>query len=110
MSLQHSNLKNNNVIIFYELKGCHFCDLSKDLLKPQIEQGLIVVKDSAEAPDDVKGYPTFVNPKNGKIHTGKPKNFQHLSEALEMNTKEHYAPKSMPMSYSSGIHYYPGVF
>jgi hypothetical protein len=49
---------------------CGFCKKSKEELRNEIDSGLVVVKSSSEAPSGVRGFPYFVNTKNGKTHTG----------------------------------------
>ena len=49
---------------------CGFCKKSKQELKDEIDSGLVVLKNNSEAPAGVRGFPYFVNTKNGKTHTG----------------------------------------
>jgi len=68
-------------IIFYEMSSCGFCKKAKELLKPQIMSGEIVVKSSNEAPaGKFRGFPAFTY--KDKIHMGLPKSYNELAEKL----------------------------
>ena len=58
------------MIILYAMDRCGFCTRAKSELRNEIDSGLVVVKGTSEAPAGVKGFPHFVNTKNGKSHSG----------------------------------------
>ena len=57
-------------VVFYHMKGCGFCKKAEAELANEIASGKVVIKDSKEAPDGVRGFPHFVNEDNGKTVTG----------------------------------------
>ena len=57
-------------VVFYHMKGCGFCKKAEAELANEIASGKVVIKDSKEAPTDVRGFPHFVNEDNGKSVTG----------------------------------------
>ena len=57
--------------------GCGFCQKAKELLKNEIKNGKIQIKDSSEA-KGVSGFPHFLNTSNGLSHTGCPSNTSEL--------------------------------
>lgn len=83
-------------ITFYKMNGCGFCTKAEDLLKDEIESGVIVVKDKSQAPSGVRGFPHFVNEINGKTHTGYPQTADNLYKVLEftkVDVAENFADK-----------------
>lgn len=76
-------------INFYFMKGCGFCNKAKDMLKPQIDSGMIVMLPHTEAPSGISGFPHFTSRQTNKSHTGAPQDFATLLKALGM-TKENW--------------------
>ena len=75
------------MIIFYSMGNrCGFCKKAMEDLVKEIETGLVVVKNSSEAPSNVSGFPYFEIQNNGKTHTGyleKKKLFKKLDIDFE---------------------------
>jgi glutaredoxin len=72
----------NNLIKFYSMPGCGFCNKAKELLKDQINSGLVKVLPHTEA-KGVSGFPHFES--NGKNVSGLAfKSFDELKQKLEM--------------------------
>ena len=69
-------------IKFYSANWCGFCKRAHQLLKKYIDSGIIVVKDSNEAPKGVQGYPHFECTRSGQTHTGLPQSVKHLFTKL----------------------------
>ena len=83
-------------IEFYHMKNCGFCNKAKELLKPHIELGHIVVKDASEAPGGLfTGFPGFKSPKTGKTHMGLPESYDALAKKLG-HVVENYHPQQQP--------------
>jgi glutaredoxin len=74
-------------VVFFSMKGCHFCDKAKKLLKKHISSCKIIVKDSSEAPNGVQGFPYFLNTKNNNHFSGLPESSKQLFDNLDGNLK-----------------------
>lgn len=66
--------------------GCGFCEKAKKILKNEIKNGNIEIKDSSEA-KGVSGFPHFLNTSNGLTHTGCPSNISDLYSKLNYHPK-----------------------
>jgi hypothetical protein len=71
-------------INFYYMQGCHYCDKAKDMLIKEINTGDIIVKSSKEAPENVTGFPFFVNTLTGKSQAGLPSSKDELYKTLDI--------------------------
>jgi len=60
---------------------CGFCEKAKELLKNELKNGKIQIKDSSEA-KGVSGFPHFLNTSNGLTHTGCPSSTSELYKKL----------------------------
>lgn len=69
----------DNKIKFYSADWCGFCKRAKEMLKNEIDNGIIVVLPHSEA-KGASGFPHFEY--NGKTHTGLPSSPDKLKEAL----------------------------
>jgi len=86
-------------ITFYSMSGCHFCDKAKNILKPQIDNGTIVVKPSSQSNGEFKGFPSFKNNQNGRTHSGCPRTFGELKQILDYSeNKENYQHNNLQVS------------
>ena len=79
-------------IEFYHMETCGYCKKAKELLKPHIELGHIVVKDASEANGRFQGFPAFNSPKTGKTHMGLPESYEALAKKLG-HVVENYHPQ-----------------
>lgn len=90
----------HNVINFYSMKNCGFCQKAKQILAPQIKQGVIAVHDSKDAPArfNFRGFPAFEY--QGRTSMGYPKSFQELAKKLGYAQQPHQAQQPIINLYS----------
>ena len=74
-----------DVIIFYKMNNCGYCDKAEEMLKEPIANGQIVVKPANEANGKFRGFPSFKNPRNGLTHSGLLQSVDFLSEKLKVD-------------------------
>lgn len=74
-------------VTFYTMPGCGFCVKAKEMFAAELASGEMVEKPSSQAPQDIKGFPTFTA--NGNTHSGLPKNKTELYKKLGIS-KEGY--------------------
>jgi glutaredoxin len=72
-------------IIFYSMNGCGYCQKAKQMFNDEISSGLMVVKPASEAPDGVRGFPTFAY--NNKMHSGLPGSKKELYTKLNYSNE-----------------------
>ena len=80
------------MIDFFKMSGCYFCDEAEKLLKQFIQDGIIVVKTAEQcqkAGHRPSGFPFFHSSSTGKSHTGLPKSFQALCDSLGLDLAQH---------------------
>ena len=84
MSGQMCEIKDSdlNKIRFYHMGGCYHCTTAKEFLQEEIDSNKIILLPS-HCIEGVRGFPHFVNPKNGKTLTGCPKSKEDLFERLD---------------------------
>ena len=70
------------LIIFYHMAGCGFCSKAMQAYKPEIDEGVIEVKDASEAGGKFSGFPAFEAVETGKTHTGFVPDVEALFEKL----------------------------
>jgi len=81
------SMQGNPKIIFFVMKGCHYCKKSLELLDTEISAGNIELVDSSMAPKEATGFPFFMNMENGKTTSGLPMSVSDLYEKLEYEGK-----------------------
>tara|TARA_Y100000389_G_C17370498_1_gene468775 strand:- start:687 stop:1100 length:414 start_codon:yes stop_codon:yes gene_type:complete len=85
-------------IIIYSMDSCPFCIKAKELLKHEIDMGLVVEKKATAAPKGVTGFPHFESKKTNKSHTGLPSSKADLFHSLGHNSENfEFKPKSIPV-------------
>ena len=93
-------MANVMVILFYQM-GCPFCEKAADMFRNEIKTGLMLVLPSSQAPNDVMGFPHFVNAKDmNKSHTGLPQNKDDLTNKLKL-IETYTSPRKMVRSVRS---------
>ena len=81
------------MITFYSMNGCPHCTNSINMLKKEIDSGLVIVKPHTEAPSTAKGFPYFIHDNNE--HTGAPKSKTELFQKLGVSTESYtHCPKT----------------
>lgn len=70
-------------ILFYSMDGCGYCSMSKELLKNEIKNKKIKVLSHLKAPNNVSGFPHFVN--GSKSFTGFPQTKENLYMQLDFS-------------------------
>lgn len=74
-------------INFYSMDGCGYCDLSKQLLKKEINTGEVKLVSHKEAPAGVMGFPYFTKESGNRIQksfAGYPGTKENLYHNLGM--------------------------
>ena len=74
-------------IILFILNGCHYCKVALKNLEKEINDGLIETRPHTEARGIARGFPTLVQTKTGKVHTGAPKDYKSLLDSFEKSTQ-----------------------
>lgn len=77
-------------IIFYEMSGCHYCQMAKELLNDEIQKGIVLILPASSSPPGTRGFPFFVNKDNGLSYTGYPNDKQTLFEKLNYSFQENF--------------------
>ena len=67
-------------IVLYSMDGCGFCVKAEKMFGTAINSGWIVVKSSQEAPEGIRGFPTFEY--KGKTVSGLPSSEDELFQKL----------------------------
>jgi glutaredoxin len=80
------DVKETDVITFFNMDGCAFCARAKELLSDEIEAGKVIVKAHTEAPPGTSGFPTFTY--KDKTEVGLMKSFEELASKLQYG--EHF--------------------
>ena len=76
-------------LTFYSMKRCGYCQKAKKMFASELASGEMVQKDASDAPDGVRGFPTFKSNKTGKMHSGLPKSKADLLKKLG-HSKENF--------------------
>ena len=72
------------------MKGCGYCQKAKKMFASELASGEMVQKDASDAPDGVRGFPTFKSNKTGKMHSGLPKSKADLHQKLGHVSESYY--------------------
>lgn len=80
-----SNFKSS--LVFYKMPSCAFCNKAMKLLENEINNGVIIVKDFREAPQEAHAFPYFLNLKNNKSYSGLPRDISDLYNNLGYNVE-----------------------
>lgn len=62
--------KQKDEIHFFSMEGCGWCKKAKEMLKPLIDSGKVIIKDASEASSEVSGFPHFVSQLTGESMSG----------------------------------------